>query len=908
MSIKASLMASGACMALVMMAAPAFAQDAATADTIPTAAAPAEDTVVVVTGLRKSLQNATDIKRKSAQIVDSIVAEDIGKLPDTNIAETLQRIPGVQISRNTRGEGNAYVVHGLKQVMTTLNGRLLFTVANRSATLLDFSADILSGVDVYKTATADQIEGGLGGLINVHAARPFDFKGFHASATVAANYSDIHGDVTPRLSGIMSNRWNTSHGEFGALLGFQYEQIDSGGYQTGTNAYVNRNDIFDFNGDGHLNSAGGADTIQIPTTAKAQYELGERRRGAVYSSLQWKPNEDLTLYSDLLWTYSGGHSSTKVLTLKYAAADGAVAGPITLKPGTNIVDTASFTNPIVQTQQGFSDNPYNNYNAAFGGKYHHDHLTVGAELSYERSAGPFYSRSITLQGRAPGATVDLSSDQPDISLNGFDATNPANFAYASYSDLGQRTAGKETVAKIDVRYDFDSGPVTALLGGLYYSDHTATNDVYSVSFNPSNSGPRVPLSAIVETTPNNLFDGEDSSLNQWITVKDDILKKMSDTRVLVGVSPNDQPYPVSNHYSYNEKVTGAYLEAQFAFNNLPVPIDGNIGVRSVHTEGVNSVYQVATATTPGAFKDIDGKYYTAVTGGKPYDNVLPSLNVRAKFTDDLFLRLAYSKAISRPEFGNLSPALVLNVTSATGSGGNPNLEPVKADQYDASFEYYFGRSNMLAVSLFQKDVTGFIQKFAVSEDIDGVSYQISRPRNAGTGSIKGYEVNYQQFFDFLPGIWSGLGVQANYTYVDSSLSTFYLDSANVQHFYNVAAEQLSKNSYNLTGIYEKGPISMHLSYNWRDKYIQTTSGDSFARPLMVAPLESLDFSATYKLNERMSIKFDAVNLTKAFQHQYYGSSPRADVTNVNGDYSAPLLPSLANQLDHSFEIGFHYAY
>jgi len=891
MSIKASLMASGACVALVMMAAPVFAQETEAV------AAPADDTVVVVTGLRKSLQNATDIKRKSAQIVDSIVAEDIGKLPDTNIAETLQRIPGVQISRNTRGEGNAYVVHGLKQVMTTLNGRLLFTVANRSATLLDFSADILSGVDVYKTATADQIEGGLGGLINVHAARPFDFKGFHVSGTVAGNYSNTHGDVTPRLSGIVSNRWNTSHGEFGALLGFQYEQIDSGGYQTGTNAYVTRNDIYDFNGDGQLNSANNADAIQIPTTAKAQYELGERRRGAVYSSLQWKPNEDLTLYSDLLWTYSGGHSSTKVLTVKYAAADGAVAGPITLKPGTNIVDTATFTNPIVQTQQGFSDNPYNNYNAAFGGKYHHDHLTVGAELSVERSAGPFYSRSITLQGRAPGATIDLSGSQPDIALTGFDATDPANFAYASYSDLGQRTVGKESVAKVDVRYDFDSGPIKAVLGGLYYSDHTATNNVYSVSFSPSNSGLSVPLSAVTETTPNNLFDGEDSSLNQWITVKDDILKNMRDTRILVGVSPDDQPYPVSNYYSYNEKVTGAYLEAQFAFDNLPVPVDGNIGVRSVHTDGVNSVYQ----------KDDNG-VYQPIKGGKPYDNVLPSLNVRAKFTDDLFLRLAYSKAISRPEFGNLSPALVLNVTSATGSGGNPALEPVKADQYDASLEYYFGRSNMLAMSLFQKDVTGFIQKFAVTEQIDGVSYQISRPRNAGTGDIKGYEINYQQFFDFLPGIWSGLGVQANYTYVDSALSTFYLDSANVQHFYNVAAEQLSKNSYNLTGIYEKGPISMHLSYNWRDKYIQTTSGDTFARPLMVDPLESLDFSATYKLNDRMSIKFDAVNLTKSFQHQYYGPSPRADVANVSGDYSAPLLPTLANQLDHSFEIGFHYAY
>ena len=891
MTIKQGLMASAACLAMAMMAAPVLAQETTpqAAPDAAAAAAPAEDTVIVVKGLRKSFQSATDIKRKSAQIVDSIVAEDIGKLPDTNIAETLQRIPGVQISRNTRGEGNGYVVHGLKQVMTTLNGRLLFTVANRSATLLDFSADILSGVDVYKTATADQIEGGLGGLINVHAARPFDFKGFHGSGTVAANYSNIHDKVTPRLSGIVSDRWSTSHGEFGALLGFQYEEIDSGGYQTGTNAYVNRNDLYDFNGDGHVNSANGADNIQIPTTAKAQYEQGERRRGALYSSMQWRPNDDLTLYTDLLWTYSGGHSSTKVLTLKYAAADGAIPTNITFKPGTNIVDVASFSNPTVQVQQGFSDNPYNNYNAAFGGKYHHDHLTVGGELSFERSAGPFYSRSITLQGKAPAGTVDLSSDQPDIALPGFDATNAANFAYSGYSDLGQRTNGKETVAKVDLRYDFDHGPLTAVLGGFYYSDHTANNNVYSVSFSPSNSGLTSPLASVVELTPDNLFDGEDSSLNQWVTVKRDILASIHDTRALVGISTDDQPYPVSNYYSYNEKVSAAYVEAQFAFDNLPVPIDGNIGLRQVHTDGVNSVYQ----------KDANG-VYQPIKGGKPYDNLLPSINVRAKFTDDLFLRLAYSKAISRPEFGNLSPALILNAPTATGSGGNPDLEPVKADQYDASLEYYFGKTNLVALSLFKKNVTGFIQKFAVTEDIDGTSYQISRPRNAGTGEISGFEVNYQQFFDFLPGMWSGFGVQANYTHVDSALSV-------LGQTYTAAAEQLSKESYNVTGIYEKGPISMHLSYNWRDKYIQTTSGDAFNRPLMVAPIDSLDFSATYSINDRMSIKLDAVNLTKAFQHQYYGPSPLAGAVN-NGDFEAPLLPTLANQLDHSIEIGFHYAY
>jgi TonB-dependent receptor len=895
MTRRKNLMVTCAAIAAVLASAPALAQT-----TLDAGAGANDNTVVVVTGLRKSLQSAADIKKNSAQVVDSIVAEDIGKLPDTNIAETLQRIPGVQITRNTRGEGNAYVVHGLKQVMTTINGRALFTVANRSATLLDFSADLLSGVDVYKTAMADQIEGGLGGLIDVHAARPFDYKGLHMAGTIAGNYSTIHNAITPRMSGVVSDRWQTSHGEFGALLGFQYEQIDSGGYQTGTNSYGTNNNFFDFNGDGHLNSTGNADLVQLPTQYKAQYERGERVRGALYSSLQWRPNADLTLYTDLLWSYSGGHSSTKVLLVKPDASTTAGAG-WSFKPGSNIPAVAVYNNALIQTQQGFSDNPYNNYNVAVGGKWHHGQLTTSGELNFERSAGPFYSRSITLQTRAPQVTVNLNGDTPDIKIAGVDPANIANYSYAAYSDLGQRTDGKETSVKFDVRYDLDSGPFTAILAGVKYSDHTAFNKVYSVGFTPSNSGIGLPLSQVTELTPNNLFDGSDSSLNQWVTLKRDILSSMKGTRALIGITTDDQNYPLNNVYNYREKITAEYVEAQFAFD-MGVPIDGNIGVRNVKTDGTNAVYQPVATGTAGAVVDKDGKSYTPITGGKPYNNVLPSVNVRAKFTDDLFLRLAYSKAISRPEFGNLSPALVLAATGNTGSGGNPSLQAIKADQYDMSLEHYFGRSNYMAASLFDKKVTGFIQSFAVAEQINGTTYQISRPRNAGTGDISGYELSYQQFFDFLPGMWSGLGLQANYTRVDSKLSV-------LNQTYLVPAEQLSKNSYNLTGIYEKGPISMHLSYNWRSKYLNTTSGDSFNRPVMVAPLESLDFSATYTINKRMSVKFDAVNMTKAYQHQYYGPSPlTGNTVNVTGDYAAPLLPALANQLDHSFEIGFHYNY
>jgi TonB-dependent receptor len=893
MSIKASLMASGACMALVMMAAPAFAQEAA-----PAQAAPAEETVVVVTGLRKSFQNATNLKKNASQIVDSIVAEDIGKMPDTNIAETLQRIPGVQISRNTRGEGNAYVVHGLKQVMTTVNGRTFFTTTNRSANLLDFSADILSGVDVYKTATADQIEGGLGGLINIHAARPFDYKGFHLSATAAANYSSIHGDATPRLSGAVSNRWSTSHGDVGLLAGFQYEQIDSGGYQVNVGSYGARTNLYDLNGNGSLGDAD--DSVLVPSKQAAQYEVGERTRASFYTSGQWRPSEDLMLYTDFLWNYSGGHSSTEALSLRTGAGDGAVAsGAWDFKDGTNIPQSMTFANAPLQSTASGADNPYNNYSFAVGGKWNLGKLVTTGEASYTRSVGPFYLHSMTLQSAGTTGTVTLGKT-PDISLSGnVDPTNPDNFTLLNMFDLGQKSLGREIASRIDLRYDFDSGSITAVLAGARYSNHHATNDVYSITYNASTNPLSVPLSAITELTPDDLFHGHDSSLNQWTVLKSDIVHNLQSLRHLVGLPESDPFYSLGSHYTFDEKVTSAYVEALFAFNIANLPIDGNIGVRNVHTDPSQTVY---VADANGAITDADGKKYNEVTGGQSYDNVLPSVNIRAKFTDDLFLRLAYSKAIARPEYGNLSPALILNQTTFTGSGGNPALKPVEADQYDASLEYYFGRSDSVAMSLFQKDVAGFVQSFASPETIDGVNYVITRPRNSGTGTIKGYELSYQQFFDFLPSFWSGLGVQANYTHVDSELSVY-------GQTYTVPAEQLSKDSYNFTGIYEKGPLSVHLSYNWRSKYLNSTSGDSAARPVWEAPLSSLDLSATYRLNDHVSLKADVVNLGYSYQRLYYGASPlAANASTANLNYAAPLMPSLANQLDRSFEVGIHITY
>lgn len=862
MSDKMRLMTSSALLAMgLALSQGGFSQTALAQDATP--AGEGDGSEIVVTGLRASLQNTASTKRNSNQIQDSILAEDIGKLPDTNIAETLQRIPGVQISRNTRGEGNAYVVHGLKQVMTTVNGRQLFGTTNRTALLLDYSADILSGVDVFKTATSDQIEGGLGGLVNIHTAHPFDFDGLHVAGTGSLAYSEFQDKVGPRISGVVSNRWSTGAGEFGLLLGGQYERYYSAGYQASTNGYADNTTLFDVDGDG--STGGEGDVVTLPGQVRMRYETGDRERSALYGAAQWAPNDTLTIHADALYTYSGGHSFTQQLAINTGSTTG-IGTPV-FKDGSTELQDFSLADPRVQSAVGASDNPYDTVNFAAGFTYTDGPWTISAEGSYVRSEGPFYYRNGTLTGYAESADFSLAGDTPDVAINGFDLNDPASYPSTGYYEYGTSQYGREPSMRADLTYELDGGPITALKAGVRWAEHRAIYDFYFVNGNAITQ----PVGDVTGLTPNDLFTDQKASTNQWLAYKGGIFKDAERARALFGLAAGDPAPNPANHYDYTEETMAAYVQAQYALDLGALPIDGNIGMRYVRTDGEQTVL----------VQNDEGEY-EPLSGGSPYDNWLPSVNMRLKFTPDLFLRLAYSNAITRPDYGNLSPAVLLNPVNLTGSGGNPDLRPTKADQFDASLEYYFGSANYASLALFQKNVTGFIQTFYDEETIDGDVYQISRPRNSNDGKIRGFEIAYQQFFDFLPGALSGLGFQGNYTYVDSALEQIGLPG-------KVPADQLSKHAYNLTGIYEKGPVSIHVSYNWRSKSVQTNSPAENGT-VWNAPQESLDLSGTFYITDWLSVKADVVNATAAYQNQYYGT---------------PLRPSLSNQLDRTYQLGFH---
>ena len=262
---------------------------------------------------------------------------------------------------------------------------------------------------------------------------------------------------------------------------------------------------------------------------------------------------------------------------------------------------------------------------------------------------------------------------------------------------------------------------------------------------------------------------------------------------------------------------------------------------------------------------------------------MPSINLRAKLEDDLFMRVAASRTVTRPTFSQLNPGLSLSASTATllgsGSSGNPNLTPEKSDNVDVSLEYYFGPANLVSGTFYYRAVDGYIGSYVTAETIGGIVYQVTLPENGPSGHIDGFEVNYTEFFDFLPGYWSGLGIQLNGTYVDG------------------AFQNISKYSFNTVGIYEYGPVSFRVAYNWRAGFNEGAAPGGGQNPATIYAKSQpwLDLSASYKLSDRTTVTFDATNLLDSYFQDSFGKGALGAV-----------YPRDTRRFDQTLELGVRY--
>ena len=877
---------------------------------------------IVVLGQRASVQSAQEIKRKAEQVVDSIVAEDIGKLPDRSISEALTRVPGITVTRyndmkdpeHFAGEGSGVAVRGLSQVRAELNGRDIFSAAGgRSLSFDDVPAELMAGVDVFKSPTPDMIEGGLGGTVNLRTRMPFDQRGSLLSATVRGNYGDLIKEVNGEYSALASDQWQTDFGRFGALVDISSSDLSSRADNIYTRAYFTRTDLEP------------GQTVYVPHGADWRRNDFERQRNGQYLALQWAPNDSVETFitafrseHDSRWdeaaffTGGGGLSS---FTASKGADDWVYDSHGRLLSGTlstvNEDGMAGNGYPFgTSTRYSANDSVTTDYST--GIKWHPtDRLTVSADLQYIKAKSKGEDYTIGLEVYPDSITVKGLDGAPSIAIDPAFMTDYRNYSYGQMMAILSNNEAESKAGRIDLKYDLEDSLVTSVQAGARFSNKSSDNrggSTWSARYQAWQVGnswqpfkttgdiPKIsdPSNLVLFSygdfqrgnisVPEAAYLINPALLKDFRGLTDSIVAATADTGACCAPDWNALDFNNPDNINTQDEKTGAgYLRFNFDFDSLGAPVDGNVGVRYVRTS--NTAHGQLQYPT---YEDEDGNqpYYkpdAPLDAKNDYDYVLPSLNLRLHATDNLLFRAAASKAIWRPDFSQLKALMSINYNRdddifELNSDGNPYLTPMKANQYDLSAEWYFDkRGGMAHATLFRKDVSDFFRTITTNVTIDGFDTVAERTGNVGTAKIQGVEVGFSKFFDFLPAPFDGFGVQANYTYIDSSTkvpSDVGAEPVNTDGstYGTMPFEGLSKHSYNLIGMYEKYGFYSRLAWNWRSEYLVavgangwngTDNGINWKLPVYNTNYGQLDASAGYNISERFSINFDVSNLLKA---------------------------------------------
>ncbi|BFI97306.1 MAG: TonB-dependent receptor [Rhodanobacter sp.] len=841
---------------------------------------------VNVSPLKSSLESAQEIKRDSRMVVDSVVAEDIGKLPDNTVADALQRVTGVQVAQGFTGETSSVVVRGLPNVVTTLNGREIFNAGGREFSFQDLPATAVSALEVYKTTEASMITGGIAGTVNVRTFRPFDFDGFKAAATLTGTHQKYGGHTDPTASFLISNRWNTDAGEFGALLN---TGITTMHYDYNV-AFVDNNltrVLTDSSGNPVRTSNG--DLLVGNNSYGANYNVGWRKRPEANYALQWKPNDNTEVYLEGLYTWISerydqpfyGTVPVGVATLsQYTTNGGCFPIGLTGSPyyGQTVcpLSSAQFTGNFYgfTSTQAHQDWGHNDQNA-LGIKWHGDRLTLSTDLSRNGSSYEndnfvvdtfldAYSNPLTFNYNAPNSFNFAGNPQLDPSryyLNGLyqawnnnsatqiawrgDGNYDINGNFFSSLDFGLRYANTKVGAS---GAQFDKAPP----GGAFLPDGQPNPANNVVNLFGASYFCNIPTDSAVP-------DGA-------ITGCYDYLKKNENAlRAYYGLASGKLPAQQGQYFNIGEKTYSGYAQMNYGNELFGLPFDGVFGVRLEKVERNLGAYTYDSATS----------VYSPIALNTSENHVLPNATFDLHFTEDLQMRLSAGKTIQYPDFNQLNPSLTLSPptsnTIASGGGGNAYLKPTKSNSYDATLEWYFSKAGSLTGGVFYHDITGYIENYSFEQNINGINYLISGPQSSGAGHLDGVELAYQQFFTFLPGPLDGLGVQANYTRISSSLKT---PAINGTGFITTSFQNVSKNNYNLVLMYEKYGFSARLAYNYRSRFPEfflAASGLIGNNAQMYdKPANMLDLSLSYDINKNVAVVLNATNLTHAKFHSYAG--------------------------------------
>ncbi|HEX7816494.1 TonB-dependent receptor [Dyella sp.] len=887
MSYRKTLLAASIVAGLCISGA-AFAQDTAQSNTA-TQQGPDSKNVkdlntVTVVGIRDSEAESLNLKKSADAHVEIVTAEDVGKLPAKNVADTLQRLPGVNISSSSASEGgfdesDRVSLRGTNPSMTQtlVNGHTIGTgdwfvlsqvqTVGRSVSYSLLPSEIVSEVVVHKSSEAKLQEGGAAGSVDIITRKPLEFaKQYTTQLSVGGVYSDLPSSTKPQFSGLFN--YKSDDNTFGVMAQAFYEkrslQRDGQEVVGGYNQIAATSAI----AQAHPDLAGVYYPNEIGSTLFTQTRT--RKGGAV--DLEWKPLDNLTLNLNSFYSKLKADNFNRNYMLWTSQFVPSGAGLQGYQVKGNVLTNASFA-PVpgstvpsgvydqISRPGASSSSAYTTLDAEWRAT---DHLTFTGQVGTTQGKGDSPTQNVLEvgYGAGQGGTWGMNGTGKPINWGvGGDNSTPSGILPSAgwiFGDQDIHVKDKENFFQADGSLAFDDIPLSSLDFGVRYSDHTRQNksdigqgpagDWQNLANYPT-SWQNYPGSFngdLGVSAPGPIWyysPGQLAQFDSQYTTRDPIAR-----------------YNWQNIYKVKEKDTAAYVQANFTGDRW----SGNVGVRYVHTkEDINyntssvSDYTVSGPYTGSAFGDYYKNNYNSGSG-----RFLPSANLKFNLTDDLIARFAASQTMTRPDYSALAGSYSLDDLTHTGTGGNPQLKPLISTNFDASMEWYFAPRGLVSAGVYNMDLDNYVNfgtQAIQFKDVQAstnaghdvfATYQVSVPTNVG-GNVKGVELNYIQ------PIGENFGVQTNYTFASGHAD----DGKPLQG--------TSKNTYNVSGYFENKYFNARISYTYRSSfYAGVSRSDTFYQ----AGMGNLAASVSYNINEWMSVALDAMNLNNP-KFKYYTVNP-----------------------------------
>jgi TonB-dependent receptor len=910
----------------VLAVGSAQAQEAPATDTGAEEAAGDE---IIVTGFRQSLEAALNVKRDSVAAVDAIVAEDIAKFPDQNLAESLQRIPGISISRDA-GEGRSITVRGLSSQFTRVRVNGMETIAtsvdgasanrDRAFDFNVFASELFSSLVVRKTAEASLDEGSLGAVVDLNTGNPLAGKsGFTGAASLVGSYNDLSEKVGPRVAGLLS--WRNDAGTFGASVSAAYSNTKT--LELGNNTVrwaqarfdsVNGVNCFTTANSGGTYNAGNAACDQAtlafhPRIPRYGEVAHDRERLGVTGSVQFAPTDSTKLSIDALYSKFDAVREEKWGEVLLRSNERSINLVNPVYDSNNNMISATLNDAWVRTEHYKRKSSTEFYQV--GGTWDQDlsdsfRFTLTGGVSKSNADIPVETTIIFDDRDAQGYSFDYTNMAFPKLTFGTSVTDPANFQLAEIRDRPSNVTNRFKTAQLRTEWDIADG-FTVKAGAVWrrfnfdleaYTRDTAvcgnggtslvTSTSGTIACSPSSLfGPTAVYGFPVTAALSEMFTlgkaGQPAgNTNSWL------VPNLAASAAFTGLYSRPLANDTGNIRGVQETTKGAYLQFDAKGDVLGLEYALNAGIRYAKTD--QSSYGLVSGVN--------------ATVTRSYEDWLPSANLALFPTDNLILRAAIADVMTRPTLGSLTPGGSADGFNFRVTSGNPFLEPYRATNIDLAAEWYFAPQALLSVAWFKKDVKTFTQSASLTGATfaqTGLPLSVLSPSspaalnpalltqpiwtlsttvNGSGATLKGWEVAAQiPFKVFTEGFFGNFGVIANATFIDSNANFNLQGPITVARQANGSLGALtpvaltntlsnvSKRAYNGTFYYDDGTFSGRVMVSYRGRYHEGASGTGNLLEGYGATT-NLDASLRYKLTEWLELSVEGNNLLDTYRYRF----------------------------------------